>query len=338
MFSGTFHPFADCKSLDTIEVDSENPYYLSVNNYLLNKNGKDGNWLYIACKNSGEIPGDMGITQISNYAFAGIETLTSVTIPEGVIIINTGAFNDCINLSKVDIPSTVTTLKESAFSNTGLVEVVIPGTVKYLYKNLFADCAKLKKITLPNTIEYRDFDWTFNTLFSGCPVLESISFSGGEHADYSTQNGNLLSKDGTTLLFGMVNSPIPSSVTIIGKGAYDGRNITSISIPNSVVEIGDYAFYVCKKLTNITIPNNVTKLGSYVLGYCDNLTTITISSSVTEIGSYAFTYCQALTTINFQGSMAEWKAITKKSDWDNKTGDYIVKCTDGNLNKAGERI
>ena len=79
--------------------------------------------------------------------------------------------------------------------------------------------------------------------------------------------------------------------------------MTSITIPNSVTSIGDYAFQYCSSLTSITIPNSVTSIGDYAFSYCSGLTSITIPNSVTGIGRDAFSYCSGLTSITIPNSV-----------------------------------
>lgn len=304
MFSGTFHPFRGCIAVDSIEVDSDNADYKSENNCLLKK---DGTRLYVACKNSGQIP--QSVTTICKYAFSGIDTLTAVVIPEGVRLIENGAFRDCVSLAQVNIPSSVTSIYDEAFANTGLVDFVIPNNVTNLGKNMFLECSKLKNVTLPSA--FRIF---YSTWFVNCPQLESIRI-GGEHEDFMSAGNNLLSKDGTALVFGVKDSQVPSSVTVIASNAYAGRGIESIVIPNGVQEFESQAFWQCKNLTTINIPKSLTK-----------------------IGSSTFKACEKLATINFDGTMEEWKSIIKGSDWDYKTGEYSVNCSNGKLDKNGNTI
>ena len=97
---------------------------------------------------------------------------------------------------------------------------------------------------------------------------------------------------------------IPDSVTNIGNYAFYGcSGLTSIIIPDSVTSIGDYAFRGCASLTSITIPNNVTSIGNYTFYGCVSLTSITIPNNVTSIGSYAFNNCSYLTNITISDSV-----------------------------------
>ena len=80
-------------------------------------------------------------------------------------------------------------------------------------------------------------------------------------------------------------------------------NLTTITIPNSVTSIGDYAFTGCRGLTSITIPNSVTSIGSSAFSNCYGLTSITIPNSVTSISHGAFRGCSGLTSITIPESV-----------------------------------
>lgn len=86
-----------------------------------------------------------------------------------------------------------------------------------------------------------------------------------------------------------VSITIPDSVTSIGNYAFCGCiGLTSVTIPDSVTRIGNYAFSGCTGLTSITIPDSVTSIGNGAFYKCTGLTSITIPDSVTSIGDDAF--------------------------------------------------
>lgn len=87
-------------------------------------------------------------------------------------------------------------------------------------------------------------------------------------------------------------------VTSIGETAFCCcRDLTSITIPNSVKSIGDDAFQNCFYLTSVTIPNSVKSIGAGAFSYCRSLTSINIPNSVEIIERYTFPYCSSLTSL-----------------------------------------
>ena len=97
---------------------------------------------------------------------------------------------------------------------------------------------------------------------------------------------------------------IPDSVTNIGDYAFAFcRSLTDIVIPDSVTSIGNWAFWNCRSLTDIDIPDSVTSIGDNAFQFCSSLSTIAISDSVTSIGNNAFCDCRSLTGIDIPDSV-----------------------------------
>jgi hypothetical protein len=97
---------------------------------------------------------------------------------------------------------------------------------------------------------------------------------------------------------GLTSVTIGNSVTEIGGNAFGYcRGLTSVTIPNSVTSIGGSAFYECSGLTSVTIGNSVTSIGHSAFAFCSGLTSVTIPNSVTSIMNNAFHNCSGLTSV-----------------------------------------
>ncbi len=87
-------------------------------------------------------------------------------------------------------------------------------------------------------------------------------------------------------------------VTVIGEGVFVfNDNITKVTVPDTVQNIGAYAFHECSNLTEIILPDGLTVINMSVFMGCANLASIDIPDSVTLIDEYAFMGCDELTSI-----------------------------------------
>ncbi len=94
------------------------------------------------------------------------------------------------------------------------------------------------------------------------------------------------------------------SVTAIGFAAFLGSGLTSVTLPNSVTEIGDNAFYDCRDLASVSLGGGITYIGENGFGACGALTSIVLPNNLTRMGASAFENCIGLTSINIPDSIA----------------------------------
>lgn len=136
--------------------------------------------------------------------------------------------------------------------------------------------------------------WTLDSngvlTISGTGRMKSwVNFAGGERTPWREAylNGNDIK---TINIIGIEN---------IGDHAFDiyGDHATSVSISDSVIEIGESAFEDCDSLREINIPDSVTKIGKYAFNYCESLERIVIPKNVTVIEYMVFAGCTSLKSV-----------------------------------------
>jgi hypothetical protein len=190
-----------------------------------------------------------------------------------VTIIGEDAFLEDIGVTDITIPASVTSIGESAFSDSGLTAVTIPASVANIGPEAFANCASLANASLANGVISIGA-----SAFGNCPVLTSVT--------------------------------IPGSVISIGPYAFNYcSSLTNATISNGLVSIGDAAFEECTSLTNFTIPDSVSSIGEDAFYECRSLTSITIPGSVTSIGLDAFNYCYRLTAITVDAQNPAYSSV-----------------------------
>ena len=178
-----------------------------------------------------------------------------------------------------------------------------------------------KKPLLPQTIEDLSTKVTWEELKEAFTDEWGVEYSKdrrkllkapqGLNGTYSIRKGTKIICDwafGWSKFIGcrsLTSLVIPDSVTNIGDYAFSGcRSLTDIVIPDSVTNIGDYAFWNCRSLTNIVIPDSVTSIGDNAFEYCFSLSNLIIPDGVTSIGDGAFVGCNSLSSVVIPDSVS----------------------------------
>ncbi|MBR5686630.1 MAG: leucine-rich repeat protein [Prevotella sp.] len=222
------------------------------------------------------------VTGINGHAFENCQNMTEVNIPQTVTNIGAYAFSGCNNLTSVTIPDGVTGIGAYAFDGcSGLTGVTIPDGVTSIGDYTFNGCSSLTSVTVPDGVTRIG-----TYAFSDCAGLTSVTF--------------------------------PSSLTSIGTYAFSGcTGLTKVVVPDvgtwSRVSFGNYyanplvyAHHLYSdentECTDLVIPDGVTGINSYAFSGCSGLSSVTIPSSVTNIASYAFSGCNGLTTVTMNSN------------------------------------
>lgn len=236
----------------------------------------------------GRIVLDRRITTIPYRMLDHNTDLLSIVIPEGVMRIESTAFRDCINLSSVTLPESLTRIEGASPS--------------YSYGGAFMGCTNLTQITLPAALEY----------------IGSYVFSGTNLSRISIPDNSRLETLGYAAFSGVPITEItlPASMKSIGGGAFEGCDkLVSVTVPKgAVIEDGwvcgavacspSGAFAGCTGLTSVTLPDDLTFLGDNAFFGCTSLTSIDLPQTLERIGSNAFYGCTALQSIAIPANVA----------------------------------
>jgi len=235
-------------------------------------------WFY-GCTNLTSIEGvtNLNASEVTNSdrMFYNCGSLASVTLPDGLTVIGTDAFNRCYSLSSVNIPESVTTVGNNAFQNcSSLAEPLyssklfvfmptskegtydVPDGITEIAPYAFRNCYYLTKITIPESV---------------------------------TTVGNYAFQNCTGLTEPVYNSTLFASMPVNSTGSY--------TIPDGIKTVAPYAFNNCNSLINVIVPEGVTSIGEYAFYYCNSLTGVTLPASTESIGNYVFYGCNVLADV-----------------------------------------
>lgn len=289
---------------------------------------------FAGCSGLTSVTFGSGITSIGGSAFQSCNSLESVTIPYGVTSISQSAFNNCTDLTNVIIPSSVTSIDENAFSGCSvLTSIIIPSSVTSIGRHAFSDCAALTNIMLPDSVTsigedafgdtgyYNDeSNWENDVLYIGNHLVAAKYSASGS---YIIKEGTLTVADWIFSWADITNITIPKSVKNIGLGAFYCYNLNSITVDkaNKHYSNDEYGVLFNKdkteliqypagnKRTDYAIPDGVKIISDYSFYYSNSLTSVTIPDSVTNIDEYAFFECFVLSDVYYTGSEEDWNNI-----------------------------
>ncbi len=301
-----YSAFKDCKQLSTVQLS--------------NKLVKLGSSVFSNCTSltSIRIPKSLETVDAGSsgdYApFIGCTALSDIELETGMTKIPANLLRDCPGFTTITIPNTVTEIGFCAFAGTNLTSIVIPDTVTEIGDWAFEDCKQLSSVSLSNSMVILG-----SGAFSDCASLTSIRIpksleraDAGGSGDYAPFIGCAALSD-IELETGMTKIPanllrdcpgfttitIPNTVTEIGFCAFAGTNLTSIVIPDTVTDIGNYAFSDCTELKDVTLPNIRKNIVAGMFEGCTSLEKIVLPETVTAIRESAFKNCTSLKDITW---------------------------------------
>ena len=327
---------------DNVHVLDENGTYKKYeNDPYSGKCGNDANWHYdndtgaLTISGTGSIS-DYSGTDIPWKAFK--DSIRTVVITDGITAIGSSAFRQCGNLTKVELPSSVTKIGTYAFYGDSELAEAALGNVIQIGDYAFCGDAKLAEAALENVSKIGSYAFQNcsgivsaaltsvteigQNAFDGCSGLTSLSL--GSESTAVVSMGTKAFQGCTSL----TNVQF-TNVEMISYHAFQGASSLQSVDLTGVKKIGDGAFGGIKQLKmvlfgkkteaiggaafegtgieEITIPSGVTSIGNGSFQNCTSLKKVTVQDGVTSIPTIAFNADAALEDVTLPASLTEVK-------------------------------
>ncbi|EDR24032.1 hypothetical protein, conserved [Entamoeba dispar SAW760] len=245
---------------------------------------------YLQEKEQGNICKNIVYTQYDRKSYGN-------TIPSEVKSLGDYCFDECYELTTINIPTTISKLGKYCFDACkSLTSITIPTTISKLGYCCFYECTSLTTITIPSSVISIGHDCFEEHLRECIPLtsmnIENLQFISEERIFMNEPVLNIFKKNINEFI-------IPSSITKLGGHCfYRCRSLTSINIPTTISKIGKYCFEYCKSLRRIKIPSSISKLGDGCFYECSSLKSFYIPTTVSKKAANCFDGCSSLRSIN----------------------------------------
>lgn len=219
---------------------------------------------------------DEAFYQPTDWTTKNFSSLMEIVLPEGLKTIGKDAFGMNMELQKIEIPASVTDIERGAFYGcTNLSSVTFKGNNTFVHGGAFG-----------SLMYGESFAGFLSELYNEWLYDDNSS-------DFFVWQNQLLAYKGES------KTPvIPDSVKAIAGKAFAGSEITGVTIPQGVKEIGQYAFYETGTLESVVIPSSVEVIDNNGFCDCPALKSVTFNKGLKRINDSAFADCEALTSIN----------------------------------------
>lgn len=262
------------------------------------------------------------VTAIGNSAFLS-NGLESVVIPDSVISIGIGAFNGNAlttaiignsvesigniaffnnQLNSITIPSNVTSIGSSAFLNNPLTCIISEGSIPAAIitpaggntsTDSFSSSRNIIDLSIPSgtASAYATAQWTgFNSVAEGLTsffIVDNITYTVTSTINNTVRTSNYNVAGGTVVNIPATVSRGCETYDVTEVGSFFQKNLTSVTIPNSVTVISSSAFLNNPNLVSAPLHNGITSIGTNAFNNC-NLTSVNIPTSMTIIEDATF--------------------------------------------------
>lgn len=272
-------------------------------------------WLFNACYSLTEVNLPESLEVISGGAFHWCPSLESIELPSGLRYIRDNAFNECYSLKKVVLPEGLEGIYPKAFEKCySLESIYIPDSVTYIGQMAFYQCFALKEIRIPGRVDILNnatlrycYDLSNVTLSDSVKVIGDEAFMDAKSLRTITIPENVNTVTGRAF----INCIAFESVVVDSDNAYFTAGRNGILFNKNNTKLVCFPANKADKIYNV--PESVTEIGAYAFCSAQNLAAVVIPESVTSIEAAAF-YSDNIRDIYFEGTQEQWNSFAVATD------------------------
>ena len=248
------------------------------------------------------------VKSVGDYAFQNAKNLTSFTFGAGIEKIGQNVFDGCSNLNdnihfsengniKKDSDGAVYNKDKTEvffyFRDDSLTSYVLPSTVTTVNASVFSNASNLTEFTVPEN--------------SALKTIGNSAFSGISNVSSSIKLPETLTYIGDEAFYGaysLLGINVPSKLEYLGNDAFNGLTSANfgeeVVLPETLKYVGSNAFAGDELISKVTINNDSVSEGEF--SDATGLTSVTLNSKITSIANDAFTGASSLSTLNLNGA------------------------------------
>ncbi len=234
---------------------------------------------------------------IGESAFKTQSDIYSVTMPDTIKRIEDGAFDGCLNLSRVTVSDKLEYFGDMVFSSCNMLETNSYDHINYIgsKQNPYLIMIEVENTKKGVYKTHDDTRFVANHAFGKCENIQNAYF------------GDKVVSIGASAFSGrvtLVNVNLPKNLKVIKNDTFSGcRLLELVRMPEAVTEIGNHAFAYCERLFEIELPDTLRSVGNGAFMFCSSLESVTIPEGVSEIGTDVFRNCLMLSSVKWPSSV-----------------------------------
>lgn len=265
------------------------------------------------------------VTYVGRNLFKNCTSLPKVTFTENLKDIYSGAFSGCVSLKEANLVEGLETIGSYSFDSCPISKIDIPSTATTVGAYAFRNCRQVTELTLADSDKSINMEGGSDrnqTLFGDCPLTKlyvgrDVEYMAGVASPFRNQENlttvafsdTKVTNLGINYLRGcsaVETIKLPSSLKAISHGALSElSSLKALEIPANTEAIGDSAFARNKAMAEVKMICGVKTPGKYLFTDCTGLKSISLCEGLQTMTGYMFNNCESLLTVKIPTTVSE---------------------------------